>query len=87
MHFPRLRGAQRLYHEVHSMLLLRLGRGQGQFVTIETHRSINVLGGHQLSQDRARTPSEHRDVGAPGKLQDLERVDYGMIESYIACGG
>ena len=87
MHFPRLRGAQRLHHEVHSMLLLRPGRGRGQLVPIETRRPVNVLGSHQLSQNRARTSGKHRDIGAPGKLQDLERVDDGMIEFHIACGG
>ena len=73
MHFSRLRGAKRLHDEFHSMLLLRLGRGRGQFVTIEAGRPVNMVGNHQLFQNRSRTSGEDGNIRAPGKLQDLER--------------
>ena len=87
VHFPRRRGAQRLHDEVHSMLPLRFRCGRGQVVSIKTGRPVYVVGNDQLFQNRARTSREDRNVSPPRKLQDLERVEDGMIESDIACGG
>ena len=46
-----------------------------------------MVGNHQLFQDGSRTPGKDGNIRAPGKLQDLEHVDDGMVESDVACGG
>jgi hypothetical protein len=69
------------------MLFASLGLGRGQVVAIEAGRPVHMVGNDQRFQNRSWTSREHGNIRAPRKLQDLERVDDGMIESDVACGG
>jgi hypothetical protein len=87
MHFTRRRGAQRLHDKLHSVLRPWLGLWRRQVVSIEASRPMNVVGDDQLAHDGPRTPGEDGDVCAATELEELERVDEGVVESDIACGG
>src|SRR5580700_5706113 len=56
-------------------------------MTIQAGWPVDMVGNHQLFQNRSWTPSEDGNIRAPCKLQDLERVDDGMIKSDVARGG
>ena len=87
VHFAGLRGAQRLHDEVHSVLLARLRRRRRQDVSIQAGRAVHVVGDDQLAPDGLRTSGEHGNVCAVRELQNLERVDDGVVEPDIACCG
>src|SRR5271156_3485518 len=87
MHLSRGSSAECLDDEVDAVLLTNSGRWHRQIVAIETGRSVDMVGDDQRFQNRPGTSREHRDIGAARKLENLEHVDDGMIESNIAGGG
>ncbi len=56
-------------------------------MAIEAGGPVNMVGNHQLFQNRPGTSGKDGDLRAPRQLQDLERVDGGMFESDVAGGG
>jgi hypothetical protein len=56
-------------------------------VSIEAGGPVHVVGDDQFAPDGLRTSGEHGDVCTVGELQNLERIDDGVVESDIArCG-
>lgn len=74
-------------YEIDAVLFLRLDRRRRQVRTVETRRTMHMLGRDQRTDDRMRATGEDGNIRPAGQFHQFQAVGDGVIEVDVAGGG
>ena len=81
-----LTGADRLDQEIHPMPVVERHRRIRKGRAVESRRPMNVLGRDQLPGHRPGAAGIDSDIGPPGEMHDLARIERSPVEGVAGDG-